>query len=94
MNDHPWYKRTEFWTLVGTFGYTMLQQTGAIDAASAQELIKAAASPEASMVVIQGVIDSAASSSWGRIAALVAAPVAYILGRSWLKAKAVAAPPA
>ena len=90
--DKPWYQRTEFWALVGTFGYTVLQQTGAIDATAASELIKAATSPEASMVVVQEVIDKAASTSWGRMVTLVAAPVAYIIGRSYLKAKTLVAP--
>jgi len=92
--DKPWYQRAEFWTLVGTFGYTVLLQTGSIDAESANELIKAASSPEASMAVVQEVIDKASATSWGRTLSMVAAPVAYIIGRSYLKAKAVVAPPA
>lgn len=90
--EHPWYMRTEFWTMVFISGYGILTQTESIDAETAKALTEAAGSPEASAGLIQGVIGSALSTTWGKIVAIFGAPVAYIVGRSWIKAKAATTP--
>lgn len=79
MNDHPWYMRTEFWSMIVTFGMNIGVAMGLLTPEDAKSIMDATANPEAA-----GTYVAAQGQMWLLI--IINLPViAYIIGRSIAK---------